>query len=661
MRYSLDDIRGKDVLLVASTGGHLTQLTRLAPRLGVGEGSRWVTFDTPQSRSLLAGQDVTYVPYVSPRDWRNILRALVITWPLQRQYAGAVSTGAGLALSVLPFVLLRRHPSVFIESISRVTGPSLSGRVLAHLPWVGLYAQHAWAAAPWRRGPSVLSTYEAEPPAADAELALPRRIYVTLGTIQPYRFDRLVDLVRDWAAAHPGTEVRWQVGCTTRDDLSGEVSTEMPSADFLASIMWADAVVAHAGVGVSMSILDAGKVPILLAREVARGEHVDEHQRQIFDFLVSRGLAADASCVFRDDRLLARACATSVREAAAPAPAPTDPIDDSAPEDLPVDTTSDKLGPLSSVRQHAQDMMVRAGVGSQGLRDLLRPLHRRVAGALPLRLRRQYLYMAAGFPPAHLDNPRTYNEKINWRILHDRRPEIIRACDKLEMKAMAREKVPDEKRLRIPETWWIGSSVDDIPGELLQREAVLKPNDGSGEVIFLPASREEVRERTRGWLTGELSRLLGEWGYGHAAKVMLIEERIPVQGTPPDYKFNVFEGRARKVEVHTGRFDNHLMTWFDRDGTVLDLRAPYLPRDPDAKLPEHIDEMLELADELGSGWDYIRVDFYEAEGQIWFGEFSPYQGGGVERFVPGSFDAQLGGMWTLPRLNPSGTATEASE
>ena len=71
--------------------------------------------------------------------------------------------------------------------------------------------------------------------------------------------------------------------------------------------------------------------------------------------------------------------------------------------------------------------------------------------------------------------------------------------------------------------------------------------------------------------------------------------------------------------------------------------------------------MFELADELGSGWDHIRVDLYEADGQIWFGEFSPYTGGGVMKFVPGSFDAALRDMWTLPRLNPPGTATEASE
>lgn len=631
MRTTLEDIAGRKVLLVANTGGHLHQLTKLVHQLGVSPDSEWVTFDTPQSRSLLDGQTVHYVPYVAPRDWRNILRAWWQTRRLRRDFEGAVSTGAGLALAVLPAMLLKNRRVVFIESISRVHGPSLSGRILARLPRIGLYAQHGWASDPWKLGPSALSSYQADEPAQDAELPQPRTIFVTLGTIKPYRFDRMVDLVKGYVESHPGTQVRWQLGVTDRDDLPGEVFTEMRSAQFKESIEWADLVVAHAGVGISMNILDAGKIPVLLAREVERGEHVDAHQRQIFDYLVERGLAADAEQVFAHPEQLPRVAATTVQASALP---------------RRIVRSSDG-GEQPQVASSNPSLLTM----SDGLRDRLRPMHRRIAGALPLYWRRQYLFVTATGRSGNFTHPRTLGEKLNWRILNDRRPLLVPACDKLQMKEMARERVSDPQRLRIPETWWTGTDVDDIPEELLGREAVLKPNDGSGEVVFLPAPRDEVREKTRGWLTGEQSERLGEWGYGQAEHVMLLEEKIPVDGDLPDYKFSVFDGRVLSMEVHTDRFGKHRCTYFDENAKRLDVETSYLPSSDDIALPPEVDTLYELAAELGAGWDYIRVDLYLVDGQVWFGEFTPYPQGGLGKYLPASYDRWLGDQWQLPSLD----------
>ncbi len=635
MRTRLDDLRGKKVLLVASTGGHLFQLTRLAPRLGLSPDSEWVTFDTPQSRSLLKGKVVHHVPYVAPRDWKNIVRAHHQTRNLRHDFDATLSTGAGLALAILPAMALRGRKTVFIESISRVQGPSMTGRMLSRLPHIGMYSQHPYDADPWLQGPSVLSTYRADPPAEGAETRLPQRIYVTLGTIKPYRFDRLVDLVKGYVTAHPGTEVRWQLGCSDRDDLPGEVHAEMSSEAFCDSIGWADLVVAHSGVGVAMNILDAGRMPVLLARDPAKGEHVDTHQQQIFHYLVERNLAADAEVVFRDDEALARTAAVTIST-----------IDDELTNEASEEPMDDQSTDVKNRRLVAVTTAV-----TEPLRNVLRPVHRQIAGSLPLYWRRQYLFAAAMFRPGNFTDPKTFSEKINWRIINDRRPQLVRACDKLEMKAMARERVSDPNRLRVPETWWTGTDVDDIPEELLAREAILKPNDGSGDVVFLPASREDLREKTKGWLTGEQSDRLGEWGYSKAQHVMLIEEKIPFDDDLPDYKFKVFDGKPLVLEVHTGRFSGHRCTYFDQDFKQFDVETTYLPASPDVARPEHLDEMFAMAAELGQGWDFIRVDFYVADGQVWFGEFSPYPGGGVSRFAPNSFDEWMGSEWPLPSLD----------
>lgn len=285
---------------MASTGGHLTELYRIVRRLDLTD-AHWITFDTPQSRGLLKAEETTFVPYVKPRDWRGVLRAAWSTRKLRREYDGVISTGAGLALAVLPGMVLHRKPAVFIESISRVHGPSLSGRILRHVPRVGVLTPHAWARRPWTAGPSILRDYGL---AGRAPHRSPvRRIYVTLGTIRPYRFDRLIDLVADYARRHP-VDVRWQLGSTTRDDLPGDVHDVMSLDEFSESIQWADVVVAHAGVGVALNILDSGRVPVLLPRSGELDEHIDEHQQEIFDHLVVQGVAADAEVALSDPAAL---------------------------------------------------------------------------------------------------------------------------------------------------------------------------------------------------------------------------------------------------------------------------------------------------------------------------------------------------------------------
>lgn len=313
-RHRIEDLRGRRTLLVASTGGHLAQLELLAPRLGLDPQGPWLTFDTEQSRSLLRGRDVRTVPYISPRDLRGALVGMVRSWRHVGEVEAVVSTGAAVALSVLPQALLRGRRVVYIESISRTRGPSLSGRILSRLPRIGLYTQHhAWSDATWRPGPSVLSAYRAQagPP---REV---RRILVTLGTIAPYRFDRLVDLVLAALADHPDAEVTWQLGATERSDLPGRVETMLSAEELAQEMERVDLVIAHAGVGVAMGILDAGRVPVLLDRRPELDEHVDDHQRQILQFLTERGLAADAEDVLTDPAR-ARAIAGTAVSAAAP-------------------------------------------------------------------------------------------------------------------------------------------------------------------------------------------------------------------------------------------------------------------------------------------------------------------------------------------------------
>jgi len=303
------------VLLVANDGGHIMQLHTLRPRLGV-EDVVWVTPRTPQTESLLAGESVHWVEPSPPRDMAAVLRNAAQCRVLFEQYAVSlvVSTGAALALSVLPLARLRNIETVYIESATRLAAPSVSGRVLALVPGVRTYSQStALATRRWTYLASPWDLYESAPQA-------PRsisRIVVSLGTQEGYGFRRLVARLAPLVPA--GADVLWQTGSTDVEGLGIEGRTAVPSAEMESAIREADVVVAHAGTGIALMALENGKFPVLVPRRALHGEHVDDHQLTIAMELSLRDL-----CVSRDaDSLkyadLAHAAARRVSKATAPA------------------------------------------------------------------------------------------------------------------------------------------------------------------------------------------------------------------------------------------------------------------------------------------------------------------------------------------------------
>lgn len=302
-------IQGK-VLLVASTGGHLTQLSRMAKSWDISSDSLWVTFDTHQSRSMLQGQRVMYVPYIAPRDIGGAFaaRRLIDQRLKEETFDQVVSTGAGVALAAFTSLRLRTTPKTYIESVSRTVGPSLTGRIVSTLGLADLYTQHAgWANRRWKHTPGVLDEFRT---ISEERGASKPRLFVTLGTIKPYRFDTMIDAVLDTGLADERTV--WQVGETMRKDLPGKVVSQMTAAEFQSCVAQADATITHAGVGTILQLLESGVCPVIIPRDPSRNEHVDGHQRLICDLLDSKGLGVvrETTTLSRDDILRASAART---------------------------------------------------------------------------------------------------------------------------------------------------------------------------------------------------------------------------------------------------------------------------------------------------------------------------------------------------------------
>jgi UDP-N-acetylglucosamine transferase subunit ALG13 len=279
-------------LLAASNGGHLKQLHRLRPRLrGVPEPFEWITFDTAQARSLLEGETVHYVPFIGGRDPKNVLRNVPHARRILRETGAEalVSTGSAIALPYFGVGRMRGRRCHWIESATRVEGPSMTGRMISRFPGVDLYAQYRiWALGRWSYRGGVFDSFAAVEAASGAEPRIDKAV-VTLGTYRGTPYTRLVRRLLE--ILPPEVEVLWQTGETNVSEFGIDGVYAMPERELSEAMREADVVVAHAGVGTALAALEVGKCPVLAPRRAALGESVDDHQAQIAAQLSDRGLA----------------------------------------------------------------------------------------------------------------------------------------------------------------------------------------------------------------------------------------------------------------------------------------------------------------------------------------------------------------------------------
>jgi UDP-N-acetylglucosamine--N-acetylmuramyl-(pentapeptide) pyrophosphoryl-undecaprenol N-acetylglucosamine transferase len=302
---------------IATTGGHLTQLVALAERIPGDTESVWVTHANEQSTSLLAERDVEFIPYVGVRDVPGVLRCVWAAHSLyrRRRPTRALSTGSGIALGYLPYLAARGVECHYIESAARVSGPSLTGRILRRVPSVRTYTQYrSWSGPHWHYGGSGLDAYEAVP--GDEELGDKIKVVVTVGTAVEFPFGRLIRALAPLLA--PGgdleqatgrsVDVLWQTGCTPVDDLPIVATPFLPAADLASALAEADIVVSHAGTGSALANLGAGRFAVVASRLAEHGEAGDDHQGELAEELVARGLAAhhEPEKITADDLLATR-------------------------------------------------------------------------------------------------------------------------------------------------------------------------------------------------------------------------------------------------------------------------------------------------------------------------------------------------------------------
>ncbi len=277
-------------LFLSSSGGHFSELLYVAKRFNATENSLFITFASSDTQIANPVIRIQHIPYIEPRRFWPLIRALppILLVLRKNQFDYVASTGASIALIGYLLAKMRRMPFYYVESIARQTSLSLTAKLLKLFGLPRMFVQ----------SPNLLnqSTVYLEHPLKKYRTEwqpipknpLRAKVFVALGTIRGYEFDRAVEIV---LSILDGSEiVVWQTGSTKRFDLPGKTHLELERGIFMDKISEADIVICHAGVGIIGDSLRSGKVPLVIPRRAIFLEHVDDHQVEIVDLLSNDGL-----------------------------------------------------------------------------------------------------------------------------------------------------------------------------------------------------------------------------------------------------------------------------------------------------------------------------------------------------------------------------------
>ena len=238
-------------------------------------------------------------------------------------------------------------------------------------------------------------------------------------------------------------------------------------------------------------------------------------------------------------------------------------------------------------------------------------------------------------------------------MLFDRRPLLTLITDKIRVRDYVAQQIGPTYLTRLHQ---VCRTPQQIDWQALPPRFVIKANHGSGMVVIVDNKSRVNLERLFQALERGLhinryyNEVRGEWSYRDIVPSLLIEERLTnADGkVPADFKFFVFDGRAVYLQVDVARFSDHRRNFYDRDLNQMNVKDEYPPSDKPDIFPENIHEMFALADRLGRGFDFVRVDLYNVAGRIVFGELTNYPGAGRNVFDPSEYDKIFGAQWRLP-------------
>jgi hypothetical protein len=253
----------------------------------------------------------------------------------------------------------------------------------------------------------------------------------------------------------------------------------------------------------------------------------------------------------------------------------------------------------------------------------------------------------------NLKKPQTFNEKLQWLKLYDRNPLYTQMSDKYSVREYIANTIGEKYLIPLLGVW---DSPDKIEFESLPRQFVLKCTHDSGSILIchdksnfdVMAMKKKIEKRLRYdyYYHGR------EWCYKKIMPRIIAEKYMADEsGTMlKDYKVFCFNGEPKLVEVDIGRFSNHIRNFYSPEWNYQFLEND-CPTDPNITIekPVKLDEMLFLSSKLSIGIPQVRIDWYSIQQNIYFGEFTFYDGNGFNNYNPPEWNKLLGDWVQLPK------------
>lgn len=252
----------------------------------------------------------------------------------------------------------------------------------------------------------------------------------------------------------------------------------------------------------------------------------------------------------------------------------------------------------------------------------------------------------------NLENPQTFNEKLQWLKIHDRNPEYIKMVDKYEVRGYVAEKIGEEYLIPLLGVW---DSFDEIDFDKLPNQFVLKcTHDSGGLVICKDKSQLDItaaKKKINKCLKRNFYYLTREWPYKNVKPKIIAEkymvDRLQKDGLA-DYKVLCFSGKAKLIELHLNRFkENHVQDIYDINWNMTNIVQPGYSNSDGIKKPTQLDKIIKLSNILSKGMRHVRVDWYIIEDKVFFGEITFFDGSGFASFQDINDDLYIGSLIDL--------------
>lgn len=249
------------------------------------------------------------------------------------------------------------------------------------------------------------------------------------------------------------------------------------------------------------------------------------------------------------------------------------------------------------------------------------------------------------------NNLRTYTEKMQWEKIYDDNPLKVRLADKYAVREWIKDRIGEDYLIPLLGVY---NSFDEIDFSTLPDKFVMKTNHGSGtNYIVKDKSLLDIKRAKNmfdDWMATDYGYNTGfELHYSKIQRRIIIEQYLETeQKELQDYKFLCFDGKPYYCWVDMGRYTNHTRNVYDLNWNLQPWnQGGYgIYKDPIPR-PKNFDKMIEVAKLLSKGFRHVRIDLYNVNGKIYFGEITFTNGSGLDRIVPEEYDMVLGNLWDI--------------